>query len=256
MNEQAQPHTLRPGLLVSLNTSIRGNVQYRKTQLEGTHRDDEGQERARWETERVITDPDEHERATKVRQRVRSLITGACAQSAFGLLCPEVNAEKLYAAIAEGREMVEAFNETANLTRMQVNVIYGRIAQDDVEAARAITGEIRSLMEDMRDGLEALDVKAVREACSKARGVGDMLSPEAKGRLEVAIEAARKAARQIVKAGEQAAIEVDRVTLAKIDMARTSFLDIDDSELAAVAAPTMTGRSLDLEMEGAQQHAV
>ena len=240
--------TLRPGLLVSLNTSIKGNIHYRTLQLEGVHVDSFGQQRARWETTRVISDPIEHENAVKLRGKVRSLITGVCSISAFGLLCPETNAQALFDAIAQGRAMVDEFNTSAALTRMSVNVIYGHIAADDIEAVRAVTGEIRALMEDMQDGLKALDVKAVRDAANRARSVGAMLSPDAKGRLEVAIDAARSAARSIVKAGAEVAIEIDSVALAKIDMARTSFLDIDAGMFEEVAVPAMPSRGVDLDV--------
>lgn len=242
-------YTLRPGLLVSMQTSIKGNTHYRTMELEADHVDANGSRRARWETERIVTDPAEHEDAIKVRTKARGLILSVCSQSAFGLLCPNNKETDLREAIAAARELTDEFNSTAQLTRMNVNVIYGRIAQDDVEAVRAITGEIRELMEDMQQGLKTLDVKAVRDAANKARSVGAMLSPEAKSRLDTAIDAARKSARKIAKAGDAAAAEVDRATIARIDMARTSFLDLDiEAEAAHTAAPAMDARAIDMEV--------
>jgi hypothetical protein len=238
--------TLRPGLLVSLSTSIKGNIHYQKVDLEGNHLDENGEQRARWETTRVITDPIEHDAAAKVRSQVTYLIRSQCAVSAFGLLCPERNADKLSEAIAEARALADQFNADAALTRVSVNVLFGRIAQDDVEAVKAISEELRSLMEDMQVGLKNLDVKAVRDACNKARSIGGMLSDDAKGRLDVALQAARTSARQIAKAGETVVVEIDRRAIAKIDMARTSFLDIDIED-ATVATPAMAGRTIDLE---------
>lgn len=238
-------YTLRPGLLVSMSTSLRGNTHYRTLELESDHLDDEGRRVARWETERIVADPDEHERAIKVRTEARGLIIKCCNNTAFGLLCPNTREADLRNAITSARELCEAFNATAKLTRLNFNVIYGRIAQDDVEAVRAISSEIRSLMEDMQDGVKSMNVKAIRDAASQAVQVGNMLSPEAKGRLDVAIEAARKAARKIAKVGEQAAVEIDRDTLSRIDMARTSFLDIDLA--STLQEPVMSGRAIDIE---------
>jgi len=238
--------TLRPGLLVSLHTSLKGNIHYQKVDLEGKHIDTDGRERERWETERVVTDPAEHKAASEVRAKISYLIRSQCAVSAFGLLCPENSADKLADAINEARALADQFNADAALTRVSVNVLFGRIAQDDVEAVKAISEELRSLMEDMQVGLKNLDVKAVRDACNKARSIGGMLSDDAKGRLDVALQAARTSARQIAKAGETVVVEIDRRAIAKIDMARTSFLDID-MELGEVSAPKMTGRSIDLE---------
>ena len=72
--------TLRPGLLVRLSTSIKGNVRYSVTELEGDHLTDAGERKARWETERTVRDPDEHQRATKARSKARSVIAGVCAR--------------------------------------------------------------------------------------------------------------------------------------------------------------------------------
>lgn len=237
--------TLRPGLLVAMSTGIRGNITYRTEEIEGRHIAATGEQRARWETTRVIHDPAEHEAAIKLRTKARGLILAVCANSAFGLLCPESRADALIEATQQARNLVEEFNAQATLTRMSFNVIFGRIAQDDVEAVKAISAELRNLMEDMQDGLKTLDVKAVRDACNKAKGVGEMLSDDAKGRLDVAISAARKSARAMVKAGEVAAMEIDRRAIAQIDMARTSFLDID-MDTINVSVPKMSGRAIDL----------
>jgi hypothetical protein len=237
--------TLRPGLLVSLNTSIRGNVHYQKVDLEGRHISDDGAERASWTTTRVVSDPAEHKAATKLQGAISYMVRSVCAKSAFGLLCPEANADKLTEAIRQSREMADQFNAGAALTRVSVNVLFGRIAQDDVEAVKAISEELRSLMEDMQSGLKTLDVKSVRDACNKAKGIGDMLSDDAKGRLDVAIKAARTSARKIAKAGEQVAIEIDRQAISQIDMARTSFLDIDMG-MIDIAEPVMDGRAIDM----------
>lgn len=240
-----QTSTLRPGLLVSLKTTVRGNVSYRKRDIEREHSNDDGATVAKWETERTISDPVEHEAAAKVRSKAWSLISGVCAQSAFGLLCPENSVDKLEEAIAEARKLADAFNAKATLSRIDVHVITGRIAPDDVEAVRAINSEVRDLLANMQSGIDRIDVKAVRDAANRARKLGSMLSPEAEGRIKVAIDAARGAARKIVKAGDQAAQEIDKVAIRKINDMRTAFLDLDDGQ--EVAAPKAEGRALDFE---------
>ena len=219
--------TIRPGLLVSLSTSVAGpNVAYSRRDVEPDHLTEEGARRARWETERVIEDPREHEAAIKVRSRCRTLITRQCSPSSFGLLCPETNERALAEAITEARELAASFNEGAALTRVGVYVIAGRVSQDDVEAVRAINSEIRGLMSAMENGLQNLDVKGVREAADRARSMAAMLSPEAAERAQKAIDVARKAAREITKAGETVAMEIDEATLAVIRSARGAFLDL------------------------------
>lgn len=243
--------TIRPGLLVSLRSSLAGNVQYRAQEIEADHVDPEtGARRARGETERVIADPAEHELAVKARGKARSLITAVCAQSAFGLLCPAADEEKLHAAIRDARTVAEDFNMSANLTNIAVNVIVGRIAADDVEAVRAINSEVRELLAQMERGLANLDAPMIREAANKARGLSAMLSPDAARRAQVAIEAARIAARQIVKAGETAAIQVDAAAIDAVRTSRLAFLDYSDA--AEVQAPEARASALDLDTETVQ----
>lgn len=245
-----QTSTLRPGLLVSLKTSITGNISYRTRDIEAQHIAEDGAARARWETERTIADLAEHEEAVKVRGKCRSLITATCAASSFGLLCPDGATDRLDEAVAEAQRMAAGFNATARLSRIGVYVIAGRIAPDDLEAVRAINSEVRELLADMERGLQNLDVKTVREAANKARAIGTMLSPAAAERIQVAIETARSAARRIVKAAEIGAAEIDRAAIRKITESRTAFLDVD-GEAAPITVPTATGRALDLTPEDA-----
>lgn len=251
--------TLRPGLLVSLSVRVSGNVTYNKKDIERPHREDDGVERARWETERVIENPVELRRARKVQATARGLISKTCAKSSFGLLCPIAWEKDLLKGIDEARKLAADFNARAKNTEVSVYTIVGRVAQDDVEAVRAINSEVRDLMKDMQVGIKELDVKRVRDAANRARAVGSMLTPEALEKVKGAIEAARAAARKIVKAGEQAAVEVDKEAVKKITAARTAFLDLDESEvLATKPAKTKTeARALDLapEDEAAEEPA-
>lgn len=237
--------TLRPGLLISLKTEVKGNVKYKRRDIGRDYRTVDGEIIATWETERTISDPAEHDAAIKVRSKTRSLITGVCAASAFGLLCPEAKAADLQDAIAEARRLADAFNATANVTSVSVYVITGRIAPDDVEAVRAISSEVRDLLAEMSAGIENVDVKRIRAAATKAKGVGTMLSPEMQERIQVAVDAARAAAKKIVKAGETAAIEVDRLTMATLAEARTAFLDLEQDDVE-VQQPEAEARAIDL----------
>lgn len=242
-----QVSTLRPGLLISLKTSVTGNVAYSKRDIEADHFTGDGSRRAIWETERSIADPAEHEEAIKVRGKCRTLITKLCAPSSFGLLCREDKRAELDAAVREARDIADGFNAGARLTRVAVHVMVGRVASDDIEAVRAINSEVRDLLTAMETGIEKLDAQAVRDAATKAKALGQMLSPGASEKVARAIEVARSAATRIVKAGETAASEVDAATLRIIRASRTAFLDLDDA--VEVAKPVDTsGRAVDFDV--------
>lgn len=244
-------NTIRPGLLVSLKTSIKGNVTYTKTDLQAdtpdADADEEGSQGliARWETERRIADAAEHELSAEVRGKARSLISAVCAKSAFGLLCPDNKTAQLSEAVQQAQQLVANFNASAKLTKIELYIIAGRIAQDDVQAVQAISSEVRDLLSTIEKGLANLDVKAVREAAAKAKSIGQVLSPAAQSRVQDAIDIARSAARKIVSAGEQAATEIDREAIAAIAKTRTAFLDLGDQ--VEVAAPAAEGRGVDFE---------
>jgi hypothetical protein len=237
--------TLRPGLLVSLKTSVAGNVSYLRQDIDKNYKTEEGQQKAKWETERTITDPVEYEAAQKVRNKISAIIRGVCANSAFGLLCPESDADKLDAAIKESIALADAFNDVATITRVKVYVLPARIAQDDVSAMQAINSEVSELMETMQQGIANVNAKQVREATSRLRSVGMMLSPDMQARVQLAMDAAKSAARQIVKAGEQAAQQIDQSAIRRIAEQRTAFLDLDD--VKEVAAPTQRAVSVDFD---------
>lgn len=237
--------TLRPGLLVSLNTSVRGNCAYTKETIRAEHVTEAGTQEAEWNTKKVVADPQEHEAALKVRSRASYLLRAVCANSAFGLLCPEDKVDALKEAVAEARKLADQFNASAKLTRVQVLVITGRIAADDVEAVRAINSEVRGLLDAMSDGIRAMDVKAIREAAEKAKSIGQMLSEDARSRIATAVTAAREAATKINKAGETAAVEVDRFTLTTLQRARTAFLDLEEG--TEVIAPRADARAVDFD---------
>jgi hypothetical protein len=236
--------TLRPGLLVSLRTQVRGNVRYERHVLEPEHATDEGTEKERWETERTVFNPAEHALAVKAQSKARSLISSVCVKSDFGLLCPEEKAADLDKAIDAARAVAEEFNDGAKLSHLSVNVITGHVASDDVKAVKAISEEVRDLLDDMTEGLKNLDVEAVRRAASKAKGIGGMLSGDAAARIQIAVDAARNSAKKIVKAGESVAQEIDNATIRKIVEQRTAFLDLD--EVKEIQAPKASARSVDL----------
>ena len=222
---------LKPGLLVSLKTSLRGGVDYQRTELEVDHATAEGGRVARWETTRAIPDPQEYEAAILARTKARGAILAVCCQSSFGLLCPSAREAELQTAIEVARIIADEFNATATRTQIDVYVIAGRVAQDDVEAARAIGAEVRDLLEAMQEGIKNADPAIIREAANKARMIGGMLTDETAEKVTGAIAEARAAARAIVKriekAGEIASKVVAELSVKSIEAARFAFLDLE-----------------------------
>jgi hypothetical protein len=252
--------TLRPGLLVNLRTSVGGgNVQYERRDVEAIHVDENGAQRSRWETERVVQDPDELAAAIKVRGRARGIVVNVCTATGFGLLCPEEREADLDAAVMEARKLCWEFNGTAKNTQIQFTAVRGRVAQDDVKAVEAISLELQSLVGVIQAGAAELNVKKMRDAAQKMRDTGQMLSPDVKLKVDEIVKSARKMARKMAKAGEQAAAAVDEETMNQLRAARTAFLDLDaddqtdeeaaEAQQAADAARAAGTRAIDFDAD-------
>lgn len=234
---------LLPGLLVHVSTSIKGNVSYYKS--EETVTNENGVEISEWKTERTVIDPKEQKLATEVKSKARALVTGVCIPTEHGLLCPISKRDLLDASFDKARALVADFNRDAYTTTLKFNALAGYIAEDDASATRAITNEVRGLIEEMQAGVDGLDVERVREAAKRAKKIGNMLQPEMKASIDAAVKDVRAMATKMVEAGEQASTVIDAEVLNKLTAARTLFLDIEDA--AEVAETTETAaRAIDL----------
>ena len=255
---------IRPGLLISLKSTVVGGVTYQRAELDvdANVAADEGADVERWETTKIVTDKEEHDRATKCRSRALSLIRKECQATGFGLLCPQEREAALDAAVVAARKMVDLHNGDAKHTRVGLFVLTGRVASDDAEAAKAITSEIAELVTKMDAGIKAFDPKTIREAADRARELSGMLSDEKQSKINAAIEQARKAARTIVKrietegeARETVLLDIQR---GQIESARIAFLDLSgDAGAPAEALPSVSGqRFADLDMKADAAGAV
>lgn len=244
-----QVSTIRPGILVALSTTVKGNVSYKTKTIEEEHQEEDGALVSLWETEKSIADKDEHDRAIKTRTACRGLIIRHCSATSFGLLCPESRMNALLDGVAEAQEKAREFNAESKLSRINVSVILGKIAQDDVQAVMAINGEVANLIDRMEQGVQALDVQSIRDAANRLRGVGSMLSEGSSERVQDVIKQARAFASKVAKAAETGTAEVDAAVLAKLRQERSAFLDLEASgELTLPSAAAHT-RAIDLEPE-------
>jgi len=250
MTSSINTSIIRPGLLVSLKTTVRGGVSYEKTEIEAEHSIGETATAAKWQTSRVIADAAEHDAATKTRGKARSLIQSACCPSTFGLLCPSGRERILSEAIEEARALADAHNINAKHSRVEVYVITGRVSDNDTEAARAIGSEVRELLAAMESGVKAANPELIREAANKARALSGMLSEDAQRKVSAAISEVRAAAREIVrrveKSGELAASVVDEIALTRVNAARFAVLDLSDPSTPLELAEEAPARAIDL----------
>jgi hypothetical protein len=227
---------LKPGILVALKTTTQGGVHYSRRDIEAG-KDDEGQEVSRWETERTIADPAEHDAATKARSSARTRISKVCTQTSFGLLCPQAKEEELDEAMREARAIVDKHNADAKHTRVFVYMLKGRIAESDEEATRAIASEVRGLLDEMEAGIRDVNPARIRDAATRAKEMGAVLDDARADAVKRAVDIARKAAKEIVKrvekGGEDAQVVLDEIATKPIELARFAFLDVEEPQAPA-----------------------
>lgn len=245
--------TLKPGLLVSLKTSLRGGITYERVDLEKSGGTEDSPKVEKWNTTKVTIDPVEAERAVKVRGKLRSLISGVCVPSNFGLLCPVAKEAELIEAIKESREMAALANAGFVNTRVAVFVMVGRIAESDAEAARAVASELRDLFDEMESAITDGDVVRMRAAANKARPIVKMLDNGAAGKATAAIAEVRETATEITKRltkQESIATYLTEVKLRALPEAREAFLDLDDDKpMTGTPLATVQANAPDLDDE-------
>ena len=233
MSRRTKVAAIRPGILVAFTSRLQGGVRYTRTDLETTA------ERSHWETVKETDDPAEHARGVKERAKAQALIRAVCARTSFGLLCRQDREDDLDAAIARAGDVVGVFNIQATTCHISISVLKGRVAADDLQAVQAITEELADLIEQMRKGVLAGDVKAIRDAASKATSAERMLSEPVAASARAAVVIARQKARELVrrveKGGEKLANISSGATTRALLTRRMAFLELASNAAALPA---------------------
>ncbi len=244
--------TIKPGLLIALRSTVTGGVSYSRRDLlvdDASMPAQEGAAASKWETTRVIQDPEEFTRAGKARSAAVALVRGVCVATSFGLLCPSDREEALGQAFEKARAIQVEFNASANYTRFDLHMMRGCIAASDEQAVRTINAELAGLVGELTNGIDKLDPKAIRDAADRARQLAAMLSPEREKVVSEAVAAARAAAREIVKRvekkGEDASIVLRDIRRGALEVARITFLDMEDSAPTGEALPAVNVQRFD-----------
>ena len=244
--------TIKPGYLVSVKTSRQGGVKYLHSNQDKRF-DGKKREISKWETTRLIDDVVEFDRAANEQLGANYLIAKCCIRTPFGYVCPEEDIIKLDEAIKEAHLKINAFNATAQHTTLYVRVLKGKIAANDSEAFKAITGEIRELATKISAGITTADIKQIREAASMAKSMGRMLDTKLQSDVNDVVKAARAAARLVTKL-EKKGEKIEAVMLEEfkspIDKLSKAFLDLDVDETSDDCMPSIdVNRAVDLDID-------
>lgn len=255
-NTNDNVRTIRPGIFVNIKTSIEGNVSYQRFDITTGERLPDGSEQSEWNTKKFVEDPEELDRAVKVRSMARSMIEKLCTKTTLGLWCTPEQKAALDTMRDNAAAMVAEFNRTAQRTQIWMAVIPSRLESDDTRALKDITREVGRLVQQMDTGIKEFDSEKIREAAKEARELSSMLSDEKKAKVNAAVEQARKAARTIVarieKEGEDRSLVLMDIQRGQIEQARIAFLDMSDNTEVVEELPAVSQqRFADLDLDDA-----
>lgn len=253
---------LRPGFMVALHSICKGGVQYESLPHDAEVVGDRLTQRL--ESLKTVEDIREHEEAVRIRGLAAYQIRKFCGKTPFGLMCSEDNEAELDAGVVVAKGMTETFNATSSFTKISLYVLKGRISTTDEQSVKAIAGEMRSLLNEVEEAIRDLDPVKIREALTKVDQVNQLLVVEEQERVSVALEMARKAAREIKKTiSKQGAEYIDvavdyRLQLAALQEAGKGFLDYEDPVVIAPEneAPAVQAGELDLSTGGGVEETV
>jgi predicted NBD/HSP70 family sugar kinase len=259
-------YTMRPGLLVVINTQIHGGKHSKTVTLDASSTAEEmgvvpTTEEASLKATKTVTvydDPVEYEAVENLRLKVRKMISSYCENGPFGDIAPLDKEEELLQAIQLAYDEVNLFNRNAKYSRLQLYCMPARIISDTSATARGIADEIKLLLDKMDTGMTKLDAEAIEDAGRRAKLLGKRLDKESSSKVNAAVKEANKAAREIAnrieQKGDLSAAFITQLKRDAIIEARFSFLDLDEakSEDESEKITTVRGQ-LDLALEAAPE---
>jgi len=197
---------IKDGYLVVGAISQTGCVSYthkdRKQEIDGERLD------ADWNTHKIVISVKEQRALGYTRNLLTKKISNlGTAISNFGVFVSKDLGNELEAAISVAREGVWEYNAKAKYTRLAFNFTVFEISGGDERVARALYDNTVSLLENVNECVEKGDVKGLRYALSRMKGISDILPKDTGAKLADQIKAAREAAKAAVKAADEGGSE-------------------------------------------------
>jgi len=197
---------IRDGYLVVGAISQSGCVSYthkdRQQAINGERLD------ADWNTHKIVISVKEQRALGYTRNLLTKKIANlGTAINNFGIFVPKDRADELEAAISVARNGVWEYNANAKYTRLAFNFSVFEISGGDERVARALYDNTVSLLENVNECVEKGDIKGLRYALGRMKGISNILPKDTGAKLAEQIKAAREAAKAAVKAAEEGGSE-------------------------------------------------
>jgi len=189
-----------------------------------------------WSTHKVVLSIDEQRALSTTRRTLTRKISGLGTWiSDFGIFVRKDRANELEAALSVANEGVRDFNAKAKYTRLTSNFTVFEISGGDERVAKALYDNTVELLNEMNECVEKGDVKRLRYAIKRMRGVSDVLPATTGVKLAEQIKAAREAAKAAIKVSKESGSEKQKLEKAikalksvKMDGLRASLIETSD----------------------------
>jgi len=198
MNEITSRSYLQDGYLVVGTIQQRGCISYthknREEQVEGQRLE------ADWETHKVCLSVDEDKKLGFTRGILtRKIEALGSSLSGYGVYVPVTMGRELDETIKEVYAEIAKYNSEAQYTRLEGSFVVFPIKGGDERIAQVLYNRTVDLLNVVDRAIIEGDVKALRDALGKMKGLDRVLPADTGEKLSRMITKARKAAREAVK---------------------------------------------------------
>ena len=241
---------LKPGWLVVADVHNHGCSHY-------THSDrrediDENRVlRGDWHTTKQVDNIDEQKAVARIVYQANKLIAECGWDVYVGTYVPLDKQFELTVALGAARKIINLHNATAKFTRISGGYLTFMITGDQEAVAYAIINETQRALTDLKESIEAADIKGIRDALRKGKRMEDMFASAQSEKLKAAFAEAKKTARAIVKVSKEKGEELEVWTekVKNVDAARIAFAEIEVDAGAEIKLPSVAFRQVEMEDE-------
>jgi len=211
-----------PNFRHTLSRSKRNNVEYGTEAIT-----------VRTVSEHTIINPEEHERATKLRGSVGAALRKFGTRIVDGLYSIPLDIEGEWDAVrTEQKKAVAEFNAESVHHKVGIDAVKLQAMTGEEELmARKVTYEIQRLFDEMKQALGTYDPETIRAAANELKYKSASLEAGiAKASLDAAVANAREVANTVAKAVKDKGELIDsvkrKISTSAVDSARMMFLKL------------------------------
>lgn len=205
---------LPPCLMLAVKVSRSGGQHYIRRGEEKLDPKKDGEQRTRYETEKVIDNQDEFKEATSLQSKAKYAAGKLGVHGPLGIVVPKRRQDDVEQYRNEWRQIFREFNSRSNTTRIRFSCMVFGVRGDNIQELQAVLDELRDGLADMEEAYRNADPGSIRDVVKRMNGFADILPERVATKVELAVKAAKKKAKTVAKAEKR--VERLRAKIAKV----------------------------------------